>query len=119
MEGAGAISDATARRLMGEGSVSVMTVDRKTGVVLDLGRSKRLCSEAQRRAVIARDKTCRVRGCNCDARQCQVHHLDPWIEGGHTRVDRMALICLRHHRLLDEGYRLVAMGDGTFDLAPP
>ena len=31
----------------------------------------------------------------------------------------MALICLRHHRMFDEGYRLVDVGDATFDLAPP
>ena len=96
-----------------------MRVDRKTGVVLDMQRSRRLCSEAQRRALVARDRSCRVQGCNSGARDCQVHHLDPWIEGGHTRVDRMALICLRHHRMLDEGYRLLPMGGGIFDLGPP
>ena len=44
LEGAGPICVETARRLLCDGSASVLTVD-KSGVALDLGRARRLASE--------------------------------------------------------------------------
>src|SRR5690606_17263768 len=45
---------------------------------LDLGRSQRVFTPAQRRAVIARDGGCAWEGCAMPARYCEVHHLDWW-----------------------------------------
>jgi hypothetical protein len=104
---------------MFEGSVSVLTVD-KQGAALDLGRSQRLATEAQRRVLAARDRHCQVRGCTMPARFCEVHHLDFWVrDGGRTRVKRMVLTCGRHHHMLHEGQlTLVAQPDGTFATEP-
>ncbi len=77
LEAAGPISGETARRLLCSGSASVLRVDGK-GAALDLGRAKRLASEAQRRVLAARDQGCVVPGCSWEARFCEPHHLDQW-----------------------------------------
>src|SRR6266542_3627373 len=120
LEGAGPISGETARRLLCGGSASVLRVDGK-GVALDLGRAKRLASEAQRRVLAARDRGCVVPGCSWEARFCEPHHLDQWALGGGTRVARMVLLCkVAHHPLVHEGgWKLAANADGTFALVPP
>jgi hypothetical protein len=120
LEGAGAVSGQTARRLLCGGSVSIMAVDRK-GAALDLGRSRRLASESQRRALAARDGHCRWPGCDWPARFCEPHHLDPWAEGGATNVGRMVLLCkVKHHPMVHEaGWSLVARPDGDFVAIPP
>jgi len=68
---------------------------------LDLGRSTRLFTPAQRRAVIARDGGCAWDGCAMPARYCEVHHLDWWDDDhGHTATRRGALVCPFHHHEL-------------------
>ena len=73
---------------------------------LDVGRAQRTVTPAQRRAVIARDKTCRGPDCHAPPRLCDVHHLIWWTRGGVTsvrelRADVLALPRLgtrrRHH----------------------
>ena len=120
LEGAGPISVETAKRLLCDGSVSVLTVD-KTGVVLDLGRTRRLATEPQRRLLVGRDQHCVGPGCNWEARFCTPHHLDEWALGGRTKVTRMVLLCrATHHPLVHEGgWRVVEKSDGTVDLVPP
>ncbi|HLQ61815.1 MAG TPA: DUF222 domain-containing protein [Candidatus Acidoferrales bacterium] len=104
LEGAGPISTETARRLLCRGGASLLTVNGK-GVVLDLGRSKRTASEGQRRALSARYRHCCTRGCDREARFCEPHHLDPWELGGGTSVERMVLLCSKHHVQVHEGGR--------------
>jgi len=120
LEGYGPVCRETAERLECEGSVSVMKVDGQ-GAALDLGRSRRLASEPQRRALAARDRHCQAPGCTWEARFCDAHHLDSWtFDGGGTAVKRMLLLCDKHHRLVHEGgWRLVERDGGRFDLAPP
>src|SRR5690606_30714411 len=68
---------------------------------LDLGRSQRVFTPAQRRAVIARDGGCAWEGCAMPARYCEVHHLDWWdADHGHTDVSRGVLVCVFHHHEL-------------------
>jgi len=120
LEGAGPISTQTAERLLCEGSVSVLTVD-KQGAALDLGRSQRLASEPQRRALGARYTTCAAPGCNWEVRFCEPHHLDEWAKGGGTTADRMVPLCtVKHHPLVHEGrWKVVEGRDGKIDLVPP
>jgi hypothetical protein len=120
LEGAGPISVETAKRLLCDGSVSVLTVDKK-GVALDLGRSRRLASEPQRRVMVGRDQHCVGPGCDWEARFCTPHHLDEWALGGGTKVDRMVLLCkYKHHPLVHEGgWKVVEKADGSIDLMPP
>ena len=119
LEGYGPVCRETAHRLLCDGSLSVLAVDGK-GAALDLGRSQRLASEAQRRVLAARDQRCQSPGCTWEARFCEVHHLDHWVlEGGGTSVKRMLLLCDKHHRLVHEGgWRLHARSDGSFRAEP-
>ena len=43
---------------------------------LDLGRSRRIASPAQRITLVARDRKCI--GCGASANWCQAHHIIPW-----------------------------------------
>jgi hypothetical protein len=70
------------------------------GEVLDLGRSQRLFSGAQRKAIKARDARCRFGRCT-NAVTVQVHHLAEWdADHGPTDLANGALLCAAHHRLL-------------------
>lgn len=72
-------------------------------VPLDLGRSQRLFSPAQRRALALRDAGCRFPGCGRPVRYTDAHHLDEWDDGGPTDLCNGCLLCRFHHRLVHEG----------------
>ncbi|MBX9243297.1 DUF222 domain-containing protein [Actinotalea ferrariae] len=68
------------------------------GVPLDIGRSRRTYTGAQRRAVIARDRTCVWPDCTGDARWGEVHHIRWWDrDDGPTSLENAALLCSFHH----------------------
>jgi hypothetical protein len=68
------------------------------GEVLDLGRSARLFSSAQRKAMYLRDKECTTLGCHVPAAFCHAHHWRrPWSQGGKTNLADGKLLCPFHH----------------------
>ncbi len=67
---------------------------------LDVGRSVRVVSDAQRRALILRDIGCVYPGCTAPPNQCEAHHLKHWADNGPTDLANLALVCFRHHRHL-------------------
>ncbi|MFV0534708.1 MAG: HNH endonuclease signature motif containing protein [Cumulibacter sp.] len=79
--------------------MQVLVADGHTGEVLHLGRERRFASKAQRRAMMARDETCRFPGC-VRAVRLHAHHLQPWSLGGATDIDAMILLCQHHHVLV-------------------
>jgi len=99
--GAGPLEVDTVERLACTGKVSIMLTDAD-GEILHLGRSRRLASRAQRRALRLRDTTCVFPGCH-QAKHLDAHHLIPWSEGGATDIDGLALLCRRHHVMVHEG----------------
>jgi hypothetical protein len=74
--------------------------------ILDLGRTRRLFSPAQRKALAIRDLTCRADGCDIPAPWCEAHHAaDPWTHGGRTNLTDGLLLCsFHHHRAHDHRY---------------
>jgi hypothetical protein len=114
LEGAGPISVETAKRLTCDGTMSFLSVDGK-GVALKLGRARRLASEPQRRVLTVQGKgLCWWTRCTREARYCVPHHLDAYWKGGGTDVDRMVLLCPKHHPLVYEGgYKLEKQPNGT------
>lgn len=81
-------------------------------VPLDLGRTVRLATEAQYRALVARDRGCAVRGCDRPASWCTPHHVIPWQDGGPTDLQNLLLLCEAHHHALHDRERLLLLRDG-------
>lgn len=80
---------------------------------LDLGRTRRLFSPGQRKALALRDRVCRAEGCTIPATWCEAHHVDPWSRGGRTDLDAGVLLCSwHHHRAHDNGYRTQRLPNG-------
>lgn len=83
--------------------------------ILDLGRSRRLFSPAQRKAMAIRDVHCRAEGCEIPAAWCEAHHARrPWASGGQTDVADGVLLCSwHHHRAHDHRYDHRRHPDGS------
>lgn len=73
------------------------------GLPLDVGRSRRLATAAQRSALRSLHRTCAHPACSVRFSRCRIHHVDPWERGGTTDLDRMVPLCERHHHLVHEG----------------
>ena len=98
----GSIEAATAQKLACDSPVLGAIVDQH-GDVLALGRTRRLVSKAQRRALIIRDHgMCQYPGCH-QTRHVKAHHLIPWIRGGRTDLENLILLCQWHHTAVHEG----------------
>ena len=70
---------------------------------LALGRTRRYFNRAQRRAIAVRDKGCINPGCSMKIGRCEAHHIDLWILGGKTDVDRGCLLCPMCHAAYHAG----------------
>ncbi len=68
------------------------------GVVIDLGRSKRLFTGSSRDAARLLVARCSARGCDVPARFCNVDHLQPASENGPTDQANSTPLCGRHNR---------------------
>ncbi len=107
--GAG-VSAETSRRIACDASVVEMTHD-ESGNVLDVGRKRRTIPPAIRRALDARDPTCRFPGCNL--RFTQGHHVEHWVNGGETKLSNLVNLCHHHHHCVhDGGYRVELSPEG-------
>jgi hypothetical protein len=88
--------------------------------VIDVGRSKRVISPAQRRALNVRDKGCRFPGCDRPATWTSGHHIVHWIRGGEGDLPNLVLLCYRHHWMVHEGrWQLIKTDDGKMLAIPP
>jgi hypothetical protein len=68
---------------------------------LAVGRTSRIATAAQRRALAVRDKGCVIPGCGVPAEICQVHHVQEWADGGTSDLANEVLLCWAHHRQVD------------------
>lgn len=95
-------------RMACDAAVARLLTDRGN-VPLDLGRTVREPSEAQRRALGALWSGCAYPGCDRPFAWCQLHHVVHWEHGGETNVGLLVPLCGRHHR---QHHR------GVFDVQP-
>lgn len=102
-----------ARRLACTAAIVPAVLDGASQV-LDLGRSRRLFSPAQRKALAVSQPTCRADGCDVPAAWTEAHHAgNPWARGGRTDLADGLLLCGHHHRRAhDRRYRTDRMADG-------
>ena len=113
------ISAATARRMAADAELIPVVLGCESEV-LDLGRGSRLFSEAQRRAMVARDGGCIWPGCNAPPAWCEAAHLVPWLPHGKTDLDNGALMCAGHHHRFDrDGWQLIREGGVPYLVPPP
>ncbi|EFQ83889.1 hypothetical protein HMPREF0063_10605 [Aeromicrobium marinum DSM 15272] len=103
----GCISDLTA--------IMTTTGDLTQARVLNVGRTRRLATLQQRRAIIARqDGVCAAPG--CANTHLEIHHATWWENGGRTDLDQMVGLCTRCHHLVHRNLlRVAANGTGQFD----
>jgi hypothetical protein len=74
------------------------------GLPLDVGRSRRLATDDQRRALRAIYRTCGIGDCDVPFDRCEIHHLREWTaDQGETNLDSLIPGCSRHHHLVHEG----------------
>lgn len=98
-EWAGMLSPQAARGLCCDAGVSrIVTIGPSQ--VLDVGRETRNWSASQRRAVNARDRSCRGPGCRRPIGWTQIHHLQWWENDGVTSVDNGLAVCTACHDLI-------------------
>jgi hypothetical protein len=113
------VSSKTIERLACDSSIARVLLNSES-VVIDVGRSKRVVSEPARRALNARDSSCRWPGCDRPSSRSAAHHVVHWIHGGSTDLDNLVLLCHRHHWMVHEGgWQIIRSNDGCMLTIPP
>ena len=85
LDGVGPVSSDTARQVCCDADTTPITI--RNSQILDVGRTRRTPTAAQRKAVIARDRTCT--GCGAPANRCHIHHIRWWRHHGTTNLDNV------------------------------
>ena len=93
------------RRLACEAGLVPAVLNSKS-VPLDLGRTRRLHSHHQRKALSLVHDTCAIGTCERPFAWSEIHHLTPWGRGGDTDLDAIPLCSWHHHRAHDPRWHL-------------
>ncbi|MER7797981.1 DUF222 domain-containing protein [Microbacterium sp. NPDC096154] len=112
LAGSGPLDAATARRLAGHAiGWERLFVNPDTGALLTVDRYTP--TAAQRRYLLARDRTCRVPGCVTKAKHSDIDHTVPYSRGGPTEIGNLAALCEAHHTLKHHSpWRVRQLGGG-------
>ncbi len=114
----GPVTQATARRLSCDGTLTEIIVDGETVPPLQMGHEKRLFPTHLRKAIIIRDQTCIK--CGAPPSHTQVHHILHWSDDGNTDLDNGCLLCQRcHTQVHHHGWDIVMGFDRHPWLVPP
>ncbi|QGU02000.1 HNH endonuclease [Corynebacterium kalinowskii] len=90
--------------LSGDKVIDYIQVHDHNGAVKALVTASRSANFHQRLSLFGRDGVCQHPGCNVPASRCDAHHVVPWSRGGPTSIDNLALLCPKHHRLIDDSW---------------
>jgi len=113
------ISAGTARRLAAEAGIIPMVLGGDSEV-LDLGKTRRLFSKAQRIALAERDDGCAATDCTRPPAYTEAHHIEWWTaQGGPTDLANGILLCSAHHHRVHEGGWEIRVIDNVPWFIPP
>jgi Domain of unknown function (DUF222)/HNH endonuclease len=113
-------SDVLAERLRAAAALLPPALGGAPSRPLDLGRTARVVSAAQRNALAVRDGGCSFPGCDRPLAWCDAHHLRHWLHGGPTDLANLVLLCRAHHRAVHEGgWRIRRHAGGNLTVTPP
>ena len=114
--GVGPVPVTTARALLDDASVAVMTCDGDD--ITAVSRPTRTIPTKMRRALETRYPTCGVPGCAND-QFLEIDHVVPIEEHGATEIANLWRLCSHHHALKTyQGWKVVGV-NGDRDLVPP
>ena len=113
------VSAGTVRRMAADAGIIPVVLGGESEV-LDLGRTRRLFSTAQRRALAERDGGCAWPGCPHPPSYTEAHHIRWWnAHGGATDLDNGILLCSsHHHRVHDDGWQISVRGQVPYFIPP-
>ena len=98
--GSGPIPTSVLARLACDSEISRLVFGPDSQVI-NAGRAERTFSGPRRKAVIARDGTCRYPGCTAPPALGEIHHIDHWVrDHGDTDINAGILLCWHHHDLV-------------------
>ncbi len=115
-----AITPNTVRMLACDAGI-IPVVMRGTSEVLDLGRSTRTWSRAQRKAAKVRARNqCEAPRCQAGIARCELHHTEEWAKFGRTDLDNGIYLCTYHHWLTHHtSWTFTRNKDGTVEIRRP
>jgi hypothetical protein len=102
LAGFGTIGPAQLQQMLCDADLTPILTAGKHAV-LDVGRTHRLATPSQRKAVVARQEG-RCAGVGCHGPVVHVHHIRYWSEGGTTDLQNLIGLCPRCHALVHQGY---------------
>lgn len=105
----------TVRRMACEADIIPVVLDGRS-VPIDVGRSRRLATVHQRRALESSYQTCAIPECSVAFHHCQIHHIEYWESGGSTDLSNMVPLCNFHHHAAHEGGWKLRLDPDTRDL---
>lgn len=106
-------------RLSCDAIVRRVTLDRR-GVPINVGRKYRTATDAQWAALKAVHASCGWMECDTPINWCQAHHILEWEHSGHTDLDNLIPLCVRHHHLVHEGqWQLKLLPDRALKIFRP
>jgi hypothetical protein len=108
------LPDRVIQRLVCDGRIRTVIHDGGSNV-LDVGRSHRLVTDRQYRALLLRQHGhCGHPGCP-NTKNLHAHHRIHWLHGGRTDLDNLLLLCERHHVAHHAGqFEIFTLGAGRF-----
>jgi hypothetical protein len=106
------ISPGLARRLACEAGI-IPAVLNSPSQVLDLGRTRRFFTTAQRIALAIQHRGCAAEGCDAPPSMTHAHHHQEWANGGRTDIANALMLCSPHHaRAHDPAYTMTKLPEG-------
>jgi hypothetical protein len=113
----GSVSGEAARLLACDANIT-RVVTAGASQPLDLGRTTRVVTSGQRKALAVRDGGCI--GCRAPVAWCQAHHVRHWTDAGPTDLANLVLVCSGCHRgIHDHGWQPVRAPNGTWTVRKP